>query len=325
MKTAISLLCSFAVVLATCSVFAETTVERKSDRAVVKIDGKPFTEYLVKSGAKPILWPILGPAEKPMTRPYPMIDYVAKSKEDEKKFKDHPHHRSLWFMHGDVNGVDFWLEGKGKGTVVHREFVETKSGDVGLIVTRNDWIAPDGKKVCEDERKITLGGDAKKRWIDYQITLKASEGPVHFGDTKEGTFALRVPDSMRGDIKNGGKITNSDGLVNDAAWGLPAAWVDYFGPVDGANQGIAILQHPTTFHYPEPWHVRTYGLFAANPFGLKDFAKEKMKKGSKEKLLDGSYTLPKGESIVFRMKFIFHDGDDKQADIVGEFEKYKKE
>jgi len=24
---------------------------------------------------------------------------------------DHPHHRSMWFSHGLVNGVDFWGEG----------------------------------------------------------------------------------------------------------------------------------------------------------------------------------------------------------------------
>ena len=35
--------------------------------------------------------------------------------------------------------------------------------------------------------------------------------------------------------------------------------------------GIAILNHPASFRYPTYWHVRDYGLFAANPFGLHDF------------------------------------------------------
>ena len=70
------------------------------DGAVVKIDGQLFTEYLVKSGTKPILWPIIGPTGKRMTRDYPMRDRPGEQ-------KDHPHQRSLWFTHGDVNGTNF--------------------------------------------------------------------------------------------------------------------------------------------------------------------------------------------------------------------------
>ena len=40
---------------------AEITAERSPNGAVVKIDGKLFTEYLTQSGNKPILWPIIGP------------------------------------------------------------------------------------------------------------------------------------------------------------------------------------------------------------------------------------------------------------------------
>ena len=69
----------------------------------MKIDGQLFTEYLVQSGTKPILWPIIGPTGKPMTRDYPMRDRAGEK-------KDHPHQRSLWFTHGDVNGVNFWAE-----------------------------------------------------------------------------------------------------------------------------------------------------------------------------------------------------------------------
>ena len=81
----------------------EITAERSKNGAVVKIDGQLFTEYLVKSGTKPILWPIIGPTGKPMTRDYPMRDRPGEQ-------KDHPHQRSLWFTHGDVNGMNFWAE-----------------------------------------------------------------------------------------------------------------------------------------------------------------------------------------------------------------------
>ena len=50
---------------------AEVTVERSEKGAVVKIDGKPFAEYLTRSGHQPAVWPIIGPTGKAMTRSYP--------------------------------------------------------------------------------------------------------------------------------------------------------------------------------------------------------------------------------------------------------------
>jgi len=94
---------------------------------------------------------------------------------------------------------------------------------------------------------------------------------VTFGDTKEGSFGLRVNESMKVERKTGGKIVSSEGLEDEKAWGKPAAWVDYYGPIQGETLGIAILNHPSSFRYPTHWHVRPYGLFAANPWGLHDF------------------------------------------------------
>src|SRR6185295_2116583 len=115
---------------------------------------------------------------------------------------------------------------------------------------------------------------------------------VVFGDTKEGSFGVRMASSIRVDSKQGGEIVNSDGLTNQAAWGKPAAWVDYHGPVDGQQVGLAILNHPSSFRYPTYWHVRTYGLFAANPFGLHDFT------GSAQ----AAYVLPANQSFTLRYR-----------------------
>ena len=63
--------------------------------------------------------------------------------------------------------------------------------------------------------------------IDFEITFKATAGPVMFGDTKEGMFGLRVACSMDVDKKRGGQIINAEGLVDGQAWGKASAWVDY--------------------------------------------------------------------------------------------------
>ncbi len=306
-RTVLLTLCAGALFFGLARVgVAEITAERSDKGVVVKIDGQLFTEYVTDFDGTPILWPIIGPTGKPMTRAYPM----GKGPNER---EDHKHHRSLWFTHGDVNGLSFWhLE-----TIRHREFAKVESGPQAVVVTRDDWVAKDGKRVCEDERSMRFGRDGDTRWIDFDITLKASDGPVKFGDTKEGTMGVRVAGTMKVDAKLGGRIVNSEGQTDGEAWGQQAAWVDYHGPVDGQTVGIAILNHPKSFRFPSYWHVRTYGLFAANPFGWHDFRR------SKE--YDGSHELGAGESITLRYRFLFHKGDEKAGKVAEAFAAYAKQ
>ncbi|HEY2827049.1 MAG TPA: PmoA family protein, partial [Pirellulales bacterium] len=260
---------------------AEFTVEKTDDGLLVNLDGQLFTKYLTQSGKKPILWPIIGPTGKPMTRAWPMdpteVDaaIAAKGGKLEKTdvlSDDHPWHRSLWFSYQSVNGANLWEERDNTGSTKHREFVSYSGGPQAKIITRNDWLDKDGKKLLEDQRTITCSTDGDNRIIDFDVTLKATEGDVVFGDEKDGVFGLRVPDTMRVAAKQGGSFVNSDGKIDEAGvWGKPASWVDYHGPVDGETVGIAILNHPNSYLYPTYWHTRNYGLFAANPFARHAF------------------------------------------------------
>ncbi len=157
--------------------------------------------------------------------------------------------------------------------------------------------------------------DGGRRIIDFDIVIRASDGPVVFGDTKEGSFGVRVASSIRVDSKQGGQIVNSEGRENADAWGKRAAWVDYHGPVDGQTAGIAILNHPSSFRFPTYWHVRTYGLFAANPFGIHDFT------GGDA----AAYTLPTGDSLSLRYRLVLHAGDEKEGSIAEAYQAYAKE
>ena len=290
---------------------AKVSVEKKGENAVVTVDGKPFTEYVAKSGPKPILWPIYGPTGKRMTREYPM-----KPEGLETEKKDHIHHRSFWFTHGNVNGVNFWAETPGHGEVKQKSIEVANEGDTAVIVTENEWLSPEGKKVCEDVRTLTFGADDGQRWIDFDITIKATDGDVTFGDDKEGTFGVRVAGTMKTTSNLGGEIVNSEGQKDVEAWGKPASWVDYHGPVEGEELGIAILNHPSSFRYPTTWHVRTYGLFCANPFGYSFF------KSTKEK--NGEHTIPSGGTLTLRYRVLFHEGDEKEGKVADAFATYSK-
>lgn len=288
---------------------AEVTVEKSEQGAIVKLDGKLFTEYLCKSGNKPVFWPIIGPTGQPITRGFPIAPMPGET-------HDHIHQRGLWFTHGDVNGVMFWSQEKGSGEIVHREFTRLASGKVGEIATRTDWLAPDGKRVCEGQSTYTFRQDGDARILDADLTLVASNGPLTLGDNKEGSFGLRVADSMRVDANLGGTIVNSAGETNANAWGRPAHWVDYYGPVDGKTVGVAIFDDPANPGSPVRWHVRTYGLFAANPFTRNAFDPQQK---------SGTIVVPAGKSIRFRYRVLIHPGDAKQGKVAERYAEFTKQ
>jgi hypothetical protein len=289
-------------------------ITRLADRLRVEINGQLFTEYFYQDVPRPYCYPLIGPGEVAMTRNWPMKDIPGEA-------QDHPHHRSLWFAHGAINGYDFWSEQKAFGKTVHEDFLEVTSGTkAGVIRERNKWVAADGTVVCTDERTLRFynPGRASERLMDFEITLKASNGELTFGDTKEGTMAVRLAETMRLKGKAGkGHIVNSAGVRDGQTWGKRAEWCDYYGPVEGRTVGIAIIDHPKNPRHPTWWHVRDYGLFAANPFGQHDF----------ESLPDktaGNLVVPAGKSVTFRYRFYLHEGDEQQAKVAEKYQQYVK-
>jgi hypothetical protein len=310
-------------------------ITQTNDVLRVELNGKLFTEYYYTNVPRPFCYPIIGPGGVAMTRNYPMVKVPGEE-------TDHPHHRSLWFAHGPVNGVDVWTEKPATGRIVHRGFSDISSGvNAGFIKTLNDWVAPDGKILCSDEQTVRFYAPANGViTLDYEITVKASNGDVTFGDSKEGSFAIRVAESMRvlkpavkgekarpgnghivlstGERDNGVSAAAAKDAKREAVtWGKRAAWCDYHGPVDGKIVGFAILDHPTNPRHPTWWHVRDYGLFAANPFGQHDF----------ESLKDhhaGDLKIVAGQSVTFRYRVIIHEGDEKQAHIAALFDEFAK-
>lgn len=282
----------------------------QSESGVTVFDGDQLvTQYVFQSRQRPILWPLIGPDAVRMTRDYPMQEGT------EGERSDHPHHRSLWFTHGEVDDQDFWAEGDRRARVEHREVVRSEAdAKRAVIETRSDWVSVDGRRLLSEHRTMTFHGTAERRLIDLEITLVPVEGPVHFGDTKEGTLGIRVAGSMKVDAGLGGRIINNRGQSDGEAWGQPAEWVDYHGPIGEQRYGIAILCHPSSTIFPGRWHVRTYGLFAHNPFGESDFTK-----GSKT---DG-YLLQPDQKLNFRYRVVLHRGDEQEGRIAQEWESFE--
>jgi len=284
-------------------------ITEHSDKVTVEFDGKLFTEYCFTQALRPYFYPVIGPTGVPVIRHWPMGDGPGEA-------HDHPHHKSLWFTHGDVNGVDFWADGDGKGKIVHDKFVEISSGpQTGVIKQQNKWLAPDGKVVCTDTRTHRFHNQADGPMIDFEVTIHASNGEVVLGDTKEGSMAIRLAPTMRLKGKVGqGHIVNSEGVRDGDTWAKRAAWCDYYGPVNGEVVGVAVFDHPSNPRHPTWWHVRDYGLYASNPFGIHDF--EKKPAGT------GNLTIPAGQSVTFKWRFYFHKGNEIEGKVAEHFRQY---
>lgn len=284
------------------------TIREEKGKLRIEVNGEFFGDYVYEGYSRPFLFPIIGPGGAKMTRSWP----VAEAPNEE---RDHPHHKSFWWAHGAMNGVDFWAEGKDSGKTVHEGFDTVQSGRVGLIESRNKYVAKDGKVVCTDERTLRIFSE--KRMFDFEIRIHASNGDLVFGDTKEGTMAVRLAETMRLKGKVGqGHIVNSEGVRDGETWGKRAKWVGYYGPVGGRTVGMAIFDHPSNTRHPTWWHVRDYGLFAANPFGVHDF--EKKPAG------EGDLKVAAGESVTFKYRFYMHEGDEKAGKVAQAYEEYAR-
>jgi len=291
---------------------AQVTLTQEPGKIQIQIDGKEFSTFFFgPETAKPYLHPLRAADGTVVSRRYPMEEVPGES-------HDHPHHRGLWFTHGDVNGYDFWSADPSRssekfGRVVLRRIIEAKSGrQSGWLEAEFSWQAPDGKELLIERRRMVFYRHPTLRVIDVDITLTAVER-CRFGDTKEGTFAVRVTDSMN--ESHGGVLVNAEGARGEKnVWGKRSPWADYYGQVDGRTVGIAIFDHPGNPKHPPFWHARAYGLFAVNIFGERDFYRDKNR--------DGSLTLEPGASWRFRYRVVIHPGDPESAGISRLYQEY---
>jgi hypothetical protein len=308
------------------------TLEESAHGVVVSLDGRPFASYVIDEVNKPYLWPVIGPTGQEMTRAFPM-----ETRSDEPAVqRDHPHHRGIFFGHEDA-GSDTWhdrstfagqLEAEKTaakardslarlGRIRHREFSRLSADDARAVVDSVcDHLDPDGEPLFSERRRFVFRATDDARTIDFDQDLVGGSHPVRLGDRKDAGLSIRMPVEIAVDSKQGGRIVNSDGLVDVAAWGRPARWCDYHGPIEGGILGVAILEHPSSFRHPTRWHVRTYGLFTANPFAQKSIDPSQP---------EITTTLAPGESIRLRHRFIFHTGDEKAAGIDAAWQAYAEE
>jgi len=282
---------------------AEVQLKEESNHVSVSIDGKPFTDYWFakrsdRDYARPFFFPVLAADGTPVT-----ADHYGQ--------REHPHHNSLWVGHGDVNGADHWaLEGERTPRQRHIKFEKVEGN---AIVEDLEWEGKNHEPILSERRTMRfIPFTDGSRGIDLTLEFTPIGGPVTFGDTKEaGLVAVRMNDAIP---KDHPVLTNSNGKHTEkATWGKAADWCDISGQIADKEYGVAVFDSPHNPLHPTRWHVREYGLLAANPFGLSYFDKGAAKHA-------GDFVMQPGKTVTFRYLVLVHEGD---ADAARLAEKYQ--
>ena len=294
---------------------------RKGDHVDVLIGGKLFTTYYFTTAvAKPYFQPLRSAQGTVVTRNFLNGDVIPPEHLKDPSLE--PHQRPMFFGHGNVDGIDFWGEAAFPkysddtvfGRVVFQKMEEIRGGgDSGVIRADFDLVDPRGRVIADEIQAYGFGGDRNTRTIDCEFTLVANHGSdVTVGDTKEGTFGIRLSKELNSPP---GHMVNSSGAEGEKEiWGKRADWVDYDGTVAGEELGVTVFDSPKSFRHPTYWHARGYGLLAANPFGLREFYNDPQQ--------DGSWTIPQGKELEFRYRVFIHHGDYKQAKVAEAYQQY---
>lgn len=253
----------------------------------ILIGGQKFTSYVYDPVyAKPYLGPVYLSNGSSITR----LDLET---------KEHPHQRSIFVAVGDINGVDYWNEPPGHGIQRHQGFSDIiRRGAYASFTARNVWETSDGKPAADEERTFTFYNQPHEcRYIDLEIKFRASYGDITFGATKEaGPLGIRVAESIRAD--KGGFMVNAYGAEDESeCWGRSAQWCVYGGTVDGLECGISVFDNEENERYPTSWHIRNYGLFAANNLYFK-----------------GGLVIKAGDSLTYKYRICVFEGKQNIAE-----------
>lgn len=302
-------------------------------RVDVLVGGKLFTSYRWPDSVyKPILYPIVSAGGSTVTRGFPL-----EPREGERT--DHRHQVGNWLNYGNVNGYDFWGNGHAGrkepngGEIRHVTIEKLSDGTEGSMLAKAEWLDPSGKRILSEETEFRFIGRDAVRIIDRITTLTASEGQdVYFKDTKEGMFGLRVHRQLELPSKENITLTDAQGnpttvnkmsnegvtgnyrsserITGEEVWSTRAKWMNLFGSIGDEQVSLVIFDHPKNLSYPTYWHARGYGLFSANPLGVKDFTE------GREEL---NYALPAGKSLTFRYRIIVNSGSHLTDDEINAF------
>ena len=205
---------------------------------------------------RPFLYPLIGPVGSPLTR----MGHPGAP--------NHDHHRSIWFAHEKVLGINFWSDNT-KAFIRQKQWLcyQDSKDETAMAVTLSWYDGHDPKELLEQELIVGVRpGEHGETFVELQSTFKPTGDVLEFGKTNFGFLAVRVAKSISEHF-GGGKLTSSESQEHEAnIFGKPAKWMDYSGPISPKDEieGITYFDHPSNPGHPVNWHVREDGWMGAS-------------------------------------------------------------
>ncbi len=243
---------------------------------------------------RPFFYPFNGPSGESLTR----MGHPGA--------QNHDHHRSVWFAHNKVNGVDFWADPRpnGKfGRIRQKLWLAYADGDKeAIMATLAGWFDPDGVEIMEQETVAALIPlPNNERLLELQLTFRPRNKveSTQLEKTQFGVLAVRVAKSISAHF-GGGRLLNSEGQTGEPEiFGKPARWMDYSGPITTGTgkrrrtvtEGVTFFDHPANPRHPTKWHVREDGWMGAS------FC------------MDEGFTITRDNPLKLRYLLHAHNGD----------------
>ncbi|MGD0340258.1 MAG: PmoA family protein [Bacteroidales bacterium] len=275
---------------------AKITAVKVGSKISVTIDGKYFTSYIFSEDEKyPFFFPVNGP--------------VTGGSVTSMRNAIWPHHSSLFFGCDQVNEGNYWQEGLERGRIISLNAqILKEGGDTVIITDECIWSRPGALSPVKDIRKFTITApSATMTQIDAEITMEMLID-VHIKKTNHSLFSARMAVDLS--VQNGGTMINAEGAKGEKdTFGKNSPWIDYYGKRGNVTEGLAIMQHPSNPWYPSPWFTRDYGFMSPTPMFWPQNGEE--------------IFMPKGTILHLRYRVLVHSGTSDEANIAGEFERYK--
>ena len=222
-----------------------------------QIDGVERTRWhFGQQYPRPFFYPLNGPSGHSLTR----MGHPGAA--------NHDHHRSVWFAHAKVLGIDFWSD-QTEARIRQHEWLAYEDGDEeAIMATELRWYDGHDPKELLRQKVIAAvrpGPADGETLLEIQTSFTPIAETLEFAKTNFGFLAVRVAKNISEHF-GGGTLTNSEGKIHELAiFGKSARWMDYSGPVPGGKtEGITYFDHPDNPGHPTNWHVREDGWVGAS-------------------------------------------------------------
>lgn len=205
---------------------------------------------------RPFFYPLIGPSGQSVTR----MGHPGAA--------NHEHHRSVWFAHEKVLGINFWSD-RTDARITQPEWLAYQDADQeAVMAVRLHW--KDGHEPTPlfsmELVAAVRPGENEEFFLELQGTLTPTASQLELGQTNFGLLGIRMAKHLSA-FRGTGLITDSEGREGEPKiFGQHAAWMDYSGrtttsydPKVNLPEGITCFDHPQNPTYPSAWHVREDG------------------------------------------------------------------